>query len=33
MNRKAAGNRSEAARLLKIKNSVLYYKMDKYGPQ
>ena len=28
---KAQGNKSEAARLLKIKNSVLYYKMDKYG--
>lgn len=28
---KARGNKSEAARLLKIKNSVLYYKMDKYG--
>ncbi len=28
---RAGGNKSEAARLLKLKNSVLYYKMDKYG--
>ncbi|MBW7997802.1 MAG: sigma-54-dependent Fis family transcriptional regulator [Candidatus Glassbacteria bacterium] len=28
---RAAGNKSEAARLLKIKNSVLYYKLEKYG--
>ena len=27
----AGGNKSEAARLLKLKNSALYYKMDKYG--
>jgi two-component system, NtrC family, response regulator HydG len=29
--KRAGGNKSEAARLLKLKNSVLYYKMDKYG--
>ena len=29
--KRSRGNKSEAARLLKLKNSVLYYKMDKYG--